>query len=563
MQTPLLSSSAIIEQMQYLVPPGAPLPQDPTTLTELKRLTAELIRSYQASGQLQEDPFQEAWDRQLTLYEPEVRSLLADKVVLVTGGEGCVGGHLIQKLTCLGVRRVVSVDKARLESLPHPAENPLEHRLEYPESNLAFYAADIRDYSTVKQIFAIEQPQIVFHLAALRIPGLAEQQIHETVSSNLFGTCNIIRLCEEYGVQQCVFSSTGKASRYFTAEVYAASKKIAEWLFSRAAQTSRVRYGAVRFTHMLDNSVMRLHIEEKVEQGEPINIHAPHRYVVGQNVGEAVHLLLNALVLSEDNCLKFLLVRNLGWPVESLEYALYTILQSGKDLPVYFQGIQPGYEESFFLGQVDWNQQTEMNTLINALETAIAAHVSSSGDMIVAELSPFSSAVLDHHLAILQSVIYRPESPPALIKQRLAEAVRAIAYSSFLCTPPERILQILQWGLNPKQVYRGELNLLAHQDIIELLVRSLYGRLSASILSNSCFSCKDFQEFVNILEMVPSIQLEVEYLSSFIGQEETASQFEPAEGDGNPFGIVGYPHTLQQFWSYHSLLTETLHATSS
>jgi FlaA1/EpsC-like NDP-sugar epimerase len=62
----------------------------------------------------------------------------------------------------------------------------------------------------------------------------------------------VIQLCETYGVQQCIFSSTGKASRYFTNDVYAGSKKLAEWLFAQAAQQGRVKYGMVRFTHIIE-----------------------------------------------------------------------------------------------------------------------------------------------------------------------------------------------------------------------------------------------------------------------------------------------------------------------
>jgi hypothetical protein len=65
-------------------------------------------------------------------------------------------------------------------------------------------------------------------------------------------------------VQQCVFSSTGKASRYFTAEVYAASKKIAEWQFAQAVQQGKVTYSMVRFTHTLDNSLVAQQIDERV-----------------------------------------------------------------------------------------------------------------------------------------------------------------------------------------------------------------------------------------------------------------------------------------------------------
>ncbi|MDG2615609.1 hypothetical protein P7L53_05065 [Thermoleptolyngbya sichuanensis XZ-Cy5] len=71
-----------------------------------------------------------------------------------------------------------------------------------------------------------------------------------------------------------------------------------------------------------------------VKHGKIVNIHAPDKYVFGQNVHEAVSLLLNSLVVSKPGKLEFLVCRNLGWPVETLEVALYKILQSGKNIPI-------------------------------------------------------------------------------------------------------------------------------------------------------------------------------------------------------------------------------------
>jgi len=509
MQTPSLNSHQIIDRMYEFAPPGSPLPQDPETWAALTELTADLVRAYSSSGQIQEDPFEEAWKRPLSLYE-EVRDRLRDKVVLVTGGEGCVGQFLIEKLGELGVGRIVSVDFARIQ------DGAAAEAIAGVSPNLILYAADIRDKAAMVKIFETEHPQIVFHLAAERLPGLAEKKVRETVTSNVLGSRDLIALCETYGVEQCVFSSTGKASRYFTAEVYAGSKKMAEWLFTQANQTSKVRYSMVRFTHMLDNSAMREHIEAKVAAGGPLNIHSPNRYVVGQNVGEAAYLMLNGLVLSEEQRTTFLLVRNLGWPVESLEYALYQIRQSGKPVAIYFEGVQPGYEESFFLGQADWDDQMEINTLINALETSYHSIVSSSNDMVVAETYPFSMEVLNQQMEILERVSHDPDASEPMIKQTLAAAVRAIALTSFQLAPVERVLQILRWGVNPKQVKQGLQKLEPHLDIITLVVKGLEGRLTPEILANSCFSLPEFAEVVAVLATLPSLQSEVAFLRSVV-----------------------------------------------
>ena len=143
--------------------------------------------------------------------------------------------------------------------------------------------------------FATVQPEIVFHLAAQRLPGLAEIEVRETISSNLIGTCNIIEACQTHKVEKCIFSSTGKASRYYTGDVYAASKKLCEWLFAKAALAGNTVYAAVRFTHILDNSSIEDKVAKGIENGL-VNLHKPDIDLLPQNVSEANYLLLNGLV---------------------------------------------------------------------------------------------------------------------------------------------------------------------------------------------------------------------------------------------------------------------------
>ncbi len=510
MQAKPLTISDIVARIQQLVPPGSPEPDAPKLLEELNALTQSLIHEYQAAGRLQGDPFNEAWTRPLHLYESEVRSRLTGKSILVTGGEGFVGGYLIRKLLALGVQKISSIDNARC-----PAGAGLQP-IAGEASNVILYAGDVRNLETLRQVFILEKPAIVFHLAAIRIPGLAEKIVWETVTSNILGTQNIIQVCEEFGVQDCIFSSTGKASRYWTGEVYAATKKVNEWLFAEAAQTGTVQYGMVRFTHMLNNSSMCEQIEQKVQADRPINIHAPERYIVGQNVGEAVHLLLNALVFSQPKRLRFILVRNLGWPTESLEVALHQIQRSGKNLPIYFQGIPKGYEESFFLGQVDWDHPTEINTLINALETEHYLNISDSGDILISETVPFSIPILHDQLTTLKAQCTNLTHAPTIIKHQLAEVVREVALSSFKQASIFRVLQILRWGINLKRYEQGDFHLTPYQPFIELVVQSLYWRLNHEVLERSQLSLEEFGRMLAALTTISSLRNEVEYLRNFL-----------------------------------------------
>ncbi|MGL5062372.1 MAG: polysaccharide biosynthesis protein [Microcoleus sp.] len=501
------SKAEIIHSIQQLVPPGSGEPQDPEILTALQTLTAQLIAAYKADGQLESDPFTDVRSRSVHLYAAAISSKIKGKTILVTGGEGCVGKFLIEKLLELGSNKIISADKAR-------CQNPQENRPNFEQKDsVTCYAIDIRNFQALKYIFETEKPEIVFHLAAQRSPGLAEIQIQETVTSSLLGCEHVIQLCEAYGVENCVFSSTGKASRYFTTEVYAASKKFAEWQFAKAAQEGNVTYGMVRFTHMLENSLFCEQMSNKVEQGKTVNVHAPHRYVTAQNAIEAVNLVLNALVLSVPGKLKFLAVRNLGWPTETLEVALYKILDSGKNLPIYFQGLLPGYEEPFFLGQFDWKQPTEIHLLINAQEDPFRV-LDASKTMTIAEVAPFSFLVLSKQVSRLANLISNPDCPEAQIKEVLIAAEKEVIASSFAWSSAQDLLKILQWGINPKKLEGYGSKVSSYQEIIELLLHGMYGRITQAVLEAAGITPDEFDSLIDSLLAVDSIQAEVEYLRS-------------------------------------------------
>ncbi len=503
----VFSKADIIDRIQQLVPPGSPEPKDSETLATLQILTAQLIAAYKADGQLENEPFEDVRDRTVHLYTAAVSNKLKGKTILVTGGEGCVGNFLIEKLLKLGANQIISVDKARCQNLEET--HPIFER----KGTVTFYAADIRNFAALKHIFEVEKPDIVFHLAAQRSPGLAEIQIRETVTSSLLGTQNVIQLCEEYGIENCVFSSTGKTSRYFTTEVYAASKKFAEWQFARAAQSGNVTYGMVRFTHMLENSLFCEQMSNKVQQSMTVNVHAPHRYVTAQNLVEAVHLLLNGLVLSVPGKLRFLTVRNLGWPTETLEVALYKILESAKNLPIYFQGLLPGYEEPFFMGQFDWSKPTEIHLLINVLEDPFRM-VEDCGDIVSAEVAPFSLRIFDQQVSHLESLISDPDFPEAQIKQVLVAAEKEVIASSFAWSSAPDLLKILQSGINPKKLQGYGTDITNYNEIIELLVQGMYGRINAEVLHSAEVTADEFDELIESLSTLDSIGVEVQYLRS-------------------------------------------------
>ncbi len=459
-----LSKSDILEEIWETVPVGAPDPTDPLVLAKLSALTNQLI-DISGRKKLSIDPFTEVYERRVAIDRRKIKSILKNKVVLITGGQGFVGTNLIAKLQQFGVKRVISLDITTDRS-QRVAIDTTDSNFDIPVS---YYHGDVRDLQSLQDIFDLEHPQVVFHLAAERLPGLAEKRIHHTVSTNILGCDHIIQLCEKNQVEACIFSSTGKASRYFTPDIYAASKKIAEWLFSDNSQPRQCKYGIVRFTHVIENSPVSADLEDRVANGL-VSMHAPDRHIYTQNIEESVNLLLNALTILKPGQTKLLAVKDIGWPINTLDIALHKILRSGRtDIPIYFKGIPAGYERHVFMGQLDLSGDREILPMLNVLEAG-CSEISKAGDMVISAITPFDPDVVDRCMANIKQAISSTDTD---IKQTVIDSIKEIALSSFLLADPFKLLDILGWGINSQEMSEAGVDISYYQETVELLVRGV------------------------------------------------------------------------------------------
>jgi hypothetical protein len=426
---------------------------------ELNKLTQELISIYAAQGRLQEDPFSATRERKLSQPFHKINALLKDSTCLVTGGLGCVGSNLVNELLTFDVRRIIVLDKNNTS--PYFIES---------DPTITIVHGDIRSVDVVYDTFTTYKPDFVFHTAAQRDPGYAETHVEETITTNVIGTLNIVKACEYTGsVKQCVFSSTGKSSRYFTEEVYAGSKKMCENILDLFAQEGRVKYSMVRFTHMLDNSLMNQEITLSSERDTHVKVHSPGKYVTAQNKKEAASLLLNALLYAEPHRCKFLLVRNLEWPVESLQVALYHIKRSKRNIPVVFIGNPLGYTEKFFRGQMDWSDPSELNLLINVYENKWRT-LNDEEDIVISHICPGSKKVVEKVLCKMEHASGEAESKAILI-----EGLKDIVKDTLASVNKQNTVDILHWGLQQKYLDIEKAKVSDYGAIIPMLFESLKG----------------------------------------------------------------------------------------
>ena len=120
--------------------------------------------------------------------------------VLVTGGCGFIGGHLVDKLIDKG-KNVVVVDN----------ESSAANEKYHYRNQATYYGYDISDYNEVGNVFSNHRIDTVFHLAARsRIPYSIKEPL-DTCSVNFIGTLNILELARHHGVERVLYSSTSSA----------------------------------------------------------------------------------------------------------------------------------------------------------------------------------------------------------------------------------------------------------------------------------------------------------------------------------------------------------------
>jgi UDP-glucose 4-epimerase len=122
------------------------------------------------------------------------------KRVIITGGNGFVGRHLVKKLLTNKQCSVVVVANT---------SNLMDRRLQETETMpLTFYAADIRDREAITNIFRDEEADTCVHLAAKLSVADSIKKPDETTDINLKGTLNVLEACHNSGVKNFVFASS-------------------------------------------------------------------------------------------------------------------------------------------------------------------------------------------------------------------------------------------------------------------------------------------------------------------------------------------------------------------
>ncbi len=276
----------------------------------------------------------------IVLDNSNIKSEIEGKVILVSGAAGSIGSELSRQLCSYSPRRLVFLDNA---------ESPLfdlqfELRNSFPDKDIAFVIADIRDKLRIWEVFDKYSPDIVYHAAAYKHVPFMEENPYEAVSVNIFGTKNMADAAISHGVKKFVMVSTDKAVN--PTNVMGATKRVAE-IYTQSHTTPDTHFITTRFGNVLGSSGSVIPLFKKqLAQGGPLTI--THKEITRffMTIPEACNLVLEASSMGTGGDI---FVFDMGKPVKIYDLAKNMIRLSHLDnIEIKEIGLRPGeklYEE--------------------------------------------------------------------------------------------------------------------------------------------------------------------------------------------------------------------------
>ncbi len=130
-------------------------------------------------------------------------NVFVDNNILVTGGTGFIGSHLVEYL----LKKKAHVHTTTLSS------DPLSYFYQQKLDTLAIvHYVDVTNYSAVKELIFKNKIDYIFHLAAEPLVEVVFANPRRALETNIMGTVNVLEAARQYGkVKAIIVASSDKA----------------------------------------------------------------------------------------------------------------------------------------------------------------------------------------------------------------------------------------------------------------------------------------------------------------------------------------------------------------
>jgi UDP-N-acetylglucosamine 4,6-dehydratase len=207
--------------------------------------------------------------------------------IFISGATGSWGQTLVtQLLQKYDVEEITCYSRGELQQVL------MKRKFNNPK--LKFVIGDVRDYESVK--LATRNVDYIFHLAALKHVPVCEENVQETIKTNISGTTNIVNAAIENKVKKVIDVSSDKAVEPIN--LYGMSKAVGEKIIVQANNLSDfTRFVCIRGGNVMgsNGSVIPFFIEQ-IKSGGPLTITDSRMTRFFLTLDEAIELLFKASI---------------------------------------------------------------------------------------------------------------------------------------------------------------------------------------------------------------------------------------------------------------------------
>ena len=258
----------------------------------------------------------------LVVTDEKTNEYYRGKVILITGGGGSIGSELCRQLAKMNPMKLIILD------IYENGAYDIQQELKIAYGNkldLQIEICSITHKKALEKVFEKHHPQIVINAAAHKHVPLMEYNCVEAIYNNVFGTQNLVNLCEKYNADRFMMVSTDKAVN--PTNVMGATKRMCEMIVQSASTHGRVKYSATRFGNVLGSagSVIPL-FKRQIANGGPVTVTDRRIIRYFMTIPEASQLVLQSGAMAKNG---ELFVLDMGKPVKIMDLAENMIRLSG------------------------------------------------------------------------------------------------------------------------------------------------------------------------------------------------------------------------------------------
>lgn len=317
----------------------------------------EILQDENIANQIRDVSIEDLLGREQILVNGDnIKEIVEDKVVFVTGGAGSIGSELARQIAKYKPKKLVTIDVN--ENDLYFLE--LELKRTFKKLDLQSEICNIREQDKVELLFDRYRPNIVFHAAAHKHVPLMEHNPEEAIKNNIFGTKKVAEMAVKYGADRFVLISTDKAVN--PTNVMGATKRACEIVVEDMNKKGKTKFMAVRFGNVLGSNGSVIPIFKKlISEGKNLTLTHPDITRYFMTIPEAAQLVIEAGALGKGG---ELFILDMGEPVKIIDLARTMIKLSNADVDIDIVGLRPGeklYEELLY--DVNAAQKTENNKI--------------------------------------------------------------------------------------------------------------------------------------------------------------------------------------------------------